>query len=644
MNETDRIGGPTGSETFFGKYAAMAERFQSDTRRYLKEHLIDEYESVGQAVAYNTIQNVVDNLAPGKKAKIRLSYSSRDKSFRINISGYNGITDWPRYNSLHFEGAQGRTRRGEGAKVLVPISDSVRTETRLADGMYRQSLWREELIWRSDKDSEAPIFAHFPASKLEPGETLISAEKVYDEVLDRKAGLDLANLREMVKVIQLDWDPLLRAESLVEIEYEVDGQRVRVEPWPIPEVVDQEIAENVEVTDADGKHIGTIEKIAFFLSKTPLRDIPKPAIAVCTNYHCVTYLQVWGGPNSNRLFGYVTADFLAESETTHHMSFKSTRAWRRVREIIGVRAEEFMLRNAGAEKLADARTQRVLGQVGQQINQLIRERFPEWHPEGGFIERRTRRERWIRNAKTDKDRYSPEDFCALSFEVVNPRKGPTGKLGVNSKLVDPAASVVREQSWMVELASGESRAIRDVFQLPRVLPTGNYSGRVRVIDEGKQLLDDTRFGFTVGDEEEEPEESEARSRTPRRRRATKETRGDALREPRLMIIQAGDDGQIPESYYDRTEHRVYLNYIAPTYTLVKSTDLAFRYHIAKSTIEELSRLQMEKELALMSPDEHTTEGILALVLKVGLAKATFLSEWATAEEGREKEKLGVVAR
>src|SRR5437879_2375738 len=171
MNENSTAAGENG-RMHFEDYEEDAERFQSDTRRYLREHLLDEYPSVGQAIEYNLIQNVWDNHLENEPLTMKFTYSSKEKRLQFIASGYTGIKDWERYNKLHAAGVMGNVRRGEGAKVLVPIAEVVRTETHPAEGEYVQAIWMEEKIWRSDKPSERRIFDdHFPPTAIPSGST-----------------------------------------------------------------------------------------------------------------------------------------------------------------------------------------------------------------------------------------------------------------------------------------------------------------------------------------------------------------------------------------------------------------------------------------------------------------------------------------
>src|SRR6266568_4104933 len=111
----------------YEEYEGLSERFESDTRNYLKVHLMDDYETPAQAVIYNVLQNAVDNRSPGVPLEVRFNVDSRAKVLEVNMIGTTGIKDWKRYNSLHFAGDRGAQRRGEGAKILVPISRTVRT-------------------------------------------------------------------------------------------------------------------------------------------------------------------------------------------------------------------------------------------------------------------------------------------------------------------------------------------------------------------------------------------------------------------------------------------------------------------------------------------------------------------------------------
>src|SRR2546426_12398561 len=102
-----------GERDLFERYEGVSERFKSDTRNYLKVHLMDEYETPAQAVIYNVLQNAVDNRAADTELEVRFSVDSRAKILEVNMIGTTGIKDWKRYNSLHFVGDRGAQRRGE---------------------------------------------------------------------------------------------------------------------------------------------------------------------------------------------------------------------------------------------------------------------------------------------------------------------------------------------------------------------------------------------------------------------------------------------------------------------------------------------------------------------------------------------------
>ena len=110
------------NEEVLKKNLEVSDRFQQDTRNYLQTHLLSQYESIAQATIYNILQNILDNRAPGNPLKVSFVVDSQAKTFEVNMVGTTGITDWSRFNALNFEGTQGSKRRGEGAKVLVPMS------------------------------------------------------------------------------------------------------------------------------------------------------------------------------------------------------------------------------------------------------------------------------------------------------------------------------------------------------------------------------------------------------------------------------------------------------------------------------------------------------------------------------------------
>lgn len=636
-----------GNASVFEAYEEDAERFESDTRRYLKEHLLDVYPSVGQAIGYNLIQNILDNRDPGQPVTIKFSYFSKEKRFQFIASGYKGIEDWDRYNRLHAEGRLGSIRRGEGAKVLVPIAESVRTETKLADGTYFQGIWREDRIWRSDRESETKIFEDlYPPTAIPSGTTIITAEDVYDTVGDRNAGIDLADARGMIRNLQMDWDLLLREHPEVSIIYEVDGHATHVKPWEYPKLEEQDVWENLSVVDATGKEVGVVEKMALFFSNTPLTDTPPPAISVSTHLHAVTYLSIYGGPNANRLFGYVKADFLDTSETTNHLSFKSTRAYRLVRDLIAVKVDSFMRPHVGVQKSLDSKTAKLLSQVTSQINALIRQRFPDWHPEGGFKEIREspepRTKPWIRAPKTTEQVYQPEEVVVLTFQVVNPDKQrSSGSLEARARVVRPDGKRLFKNRWRVEVPPAKFRLVSDIFTIPGDAPTGMYTGRISLVDDESNPIHERRISFHVGDAPEEAEKK-LRTRRAKRKRKVKKKKGDALGGAYPAKFPPEED-KIRESALDLNELLVYLNRAAPSFTYAWGEEKAQRYHVAKCQIEELAQLKLERELGLLEEDELTKNKITTVMRDLKEERSTFLSEWAKIEDiriGKRGEPLG----
>jgi hypothetical protein len=636
----DESGATESAEEMLDRYETDAEPFKSDTGRYLMQHLLDEYPGVAEAVIYNLLQNVWDNHVAGQRLVVKFVYSTKEKRLQFVASGYSGIQakDWERYNSLHSAGSFGTIRRGEGGKVLVPIAEVVRTETCPVGGHYTQSLWRGNRIWRSDKPSTAQVFADgFPPTAIKEGQTVITAIGVFDEVGDRSAGIEFENLERMVGLIQWNWNYLLEDHpGEVEIHYEVDGVSREVKPWPTPEVIDSETHENVEVRDARGAVVGTVSRISLGLAKAPLIDAPPPALAVCTNDHVVSVQQVYGGPNQNKFFGRASADFLAESETTDHMRFKSTHAWRATKDLLARMVDDFMRRHAGIERVTDPGVSKTMSEVTAQINRLVREEFPDWHPEGGVIEERNqqkvRTRPWIRAPKVDKESYDPGQDCSVSFEVVNPERSTGGaKLEARASFVGPATALVYHKVWPVDVPGDDSRKIQDTFRIPDDAPPGTYTGRVSIVDESKAVLHERLISFDVPEIEPEEEEAEpGRPRTPRKTKRIRKKHGDALQTPYLARIQE-EEGKVFESILDRTESRVYVNQLSASWTLTFGEERAQRYHVAKCQIEELAQLKLERQIALLEPDEFTKDRLIDVTRKLGLQKSTFMSKWSKVE-------------
>lgn len=631
-----------GTNDIFQKFSSVAESFQSDTKRYLMEHLLDEYGNVSQAVSYNLIQNTVDNRTPGVPLMIKFEISTTEKRLRYLCSGTTGIQDWERYNSLHREGMQGIARRGEGAKVLIPISTSVRTETKCSDGTYLQSLWKANQIWRSDKEKEKEIFDFFPPTAISPGITIITADGLYDEVGDRRAGIELANIDNMVEVIRSDWWLYLIENPDVTIIYEVDGEKVEIKPWENPELEDSKEYAEMEIVDYKGNVMGKIEKAFLGLAKIPLKKTPPPAIAFSTGSHIVTYQQIYAGPNALKCFGYVKACFLSNSETSNHFSFKSTSAWRLVKEKIQVLITNFMSAHLGAMESLKPKDLKAISDVTNQINKLIADRFPDWHPGGGFKPKKPRpiqKKPFIKKAETDSDRYLPGSSCNLSFEIANPDTSrPSWQLEARAKVVSPNGSEIYHQTWKLTLGGGEVRSISDLIQISDSAELGSYLARVSLVDDPKgDLLDEHRITFEVGEETEEEEvpEEEQQPPTPKKPKdASKPKWRDKKNKGQFALqdCQTGtfpeEEGIIRESYFAVDENRVILNDAAPTFELALQNTANWKYHIARCTIEELARLKLNRDLNILEPDEVTREKCALICEEVKTTKSTFMSEWA----------------
>ncbi len=632
---TDGLKGTNGEgeRDLFEQYEAVSERFKSDTRNYLKVHLMDEYETPAQAVVYNVLQNAVDNRALNVPLEVRISVDSRAKILEVNMLGTTGIKDWERYNSLHFVGERGAQRRGEGAKILVPISRSVRTETRLLDGTYQQSVWKDDHIWRSDKKEHAEFLAHFPPSALPQGSTRIVAEGLFDEVGDRRAGLDLVDPRMVDRILRQDWF-LLFEDPTIKISYEIDGAEQKVGTGPYPELADQVDYKDVSVVDYNGETVGKFERVVLRLAKAPLRGDVSPAIAVCTDLHAVSYYQLYGGPNASRLYGFALASFLGGSETTNHFAFKSTRQWRAAKTTLTRLVNQFMEKHAGVEAVEDPKTKKTLAEVTAQINRLIKDRFPEWHPEGGFAEIREppkpgHADPWISMPAVSKDAFDPGESCTISFDVMGPDKGP-GRDQVEARVaVASSKKKLFYKDWQLDMTAQERRSLSDTFVIPEDTPSDVYTVRFSVALPKKGVVSDRRMSFEVGEVEEKP----TRPRTPRKKKPRKE--GDiALNNARAANFQEEDDERIRESVFNPDPPEgplVLMNRKAPQWIATEASDDAWRYHIARCQIDELAALRFDRELGLRAKEELSHDALTLLYRQVMLERSTFLAEWARSE-------------
>lgn len=647
MNGDARSKNGEGEPDVFEEYEGVSERFKSDTRRYLKVNLLDEYETPAQAIIYNLFQNAVDNRVPNMPLEVRISVDSRAKVLEVNMLGTTGIVDWDRYNSLHFEGSKGVQRRGEGAKILVPIARSVRTETRLLDGTYRQSVWKDDLIWRSDRREHEEMLAHFPPSALPSGATRIVADGQFDEVGDRRAGLDLTDARMVGRIVRQDWF-LLFEDPTVKVAYEIDGAEVNIGPGSPPELVDEVDYKDVPVLDSNDEKVGKFERVVLRLAKAPLRGDISPAIAVCSDLHAVSYYQLYGGPNTSRLYGHAIGTFLAGSETTNHFAFKSTRQWRAAKVTLTRLVNQFMEKHAGVEAVEDPKTKKTHAEVTAQINRLIKDRFPDWHPEGGFAETREpprpgHPEPWISHPAVSQESFDPDESCTISFDVVGPDKGP-GREPLEARVaIASAKSKLYYRDWQLDIAAQERRSFTDTFVIPEDAPSDIYAVRFSIAVPKKGVVSDRRLYFEVGEVEEKPK----KPRTPQKKKPRK--RGDiALNNARAANFPEEED-RVRESVFhpDPPEGPlVLLNRKAPQYLASEMSDEAWRYHIARCQIDELAALKFDREMGLRAKDELNRDALVLLYRDMMLERSTFLAEWARIEltrRGRKTEpKAGVL--
>lgn len=625
------------NEDVLRKNLGVSERFQQDTRNYLQTHLLSQYESIAQATIYNILQNILDNRAPAKPLEVSFAFDTQAKTFEVNMVGTTGITDWTRFNALNFEGAQGSKRRGEGAKVLVPLSRVVRTETRLLDGEYRQVVWMGENIFRSERPEHDRVLKPlYPPTALAPGSTRIVAEGFVDEVGKRFAGLELADRRIVERVFQQDWFLLLE-DPTIHIVYEIDGDRFPFKALPGMDLVDEQTLTDVPVLDAQRKEVGKFERIVLRLAKAPLRGPIMPGVAVCTDFHTVA-VYAPAGPNGNRLYGYATAPFLAASEATDHFHFNSTHDWRAAKETLLRHVAHFLEKHAGMERKEDPRTRRVMAEVTAQINRLIRDRFADWHPEGGWTETRERPDKehddpWISHPTVSQSQFQPGDHGTVSFDVVGPDRGTT-KRKVQARVIIAGAKsrLHSPEPWPMEIDKREKRAINDAFEIPADAPIDIYCARFSVVDEKGRVVSDRRVYFKVG----EPAERPKRPRTIKEKQPG-ENGQVALKDAQTGEFPKEEDDTLRESYYfaDPPDGpMVALNMLAPQYRAVEDVDAAWRYHIARCQIDELAALRFDRELNVQFADQLTPDALSSLYRRIALERSTFLASWAQEELAR----------
>ncbi len=641
MSENRAVGndeaGAETNEDILRKNLGVSEPFQQDTSNYLQTHLLSQYESIGQATIYNILQNIIDNRVPGKSLDVTFAFDSQAKTFEVNMAGTTGITDWTRFNALNFEGAQGSKRRGEGAKVLVPLSRLVRTETRLLGGEYRQAVWMGEHIFRSDKpDHERILKALYPPTALAPGSTRIVAEGFVDEVGKRFAGLELADRRIVERILQQDWFLLLE-DPTIHIVYEIDGDRFPFKALPATEMVDEQTLTDVPVVDAHGKEVGKYERIVLRLAKAPLRGPIMSGVAVCTDLHTVA-VYAPAAPNGGRLYGYATAPFLAASEATDHFHFNSTHDWRAAKETLMRHVARFLEKHAGMERKEDPRTRKVMAEVTAQINRLLRTRFSDWHPEGGWTETRESPEKehdnpWISHPAVSQGQFQPGDQGSVTFDVVGADKGTT-KRKIQARLIVAGAKarLHAPEPWPMEIDKQEKRAMKDSFEIPADAPIDFYCARFSVVDDKGRVVSDRRVYFKVG----EPGERAKKPRTIREKKP-----GDngqvALKDAQTGEFPKEEDDQVRESYYfsDPPDGpMVALNLLAPQYRAVEDVDAAWRYHIARCQIDELAVLKFDRELNVQFADQLTPDALSSLYRRITLERSTFLAGWAQEELAR----------
>ena len=122
--------------------------------------------------------------------------------------------------------------------------------------------------------------------------------------------------------------------------------------------------------------------------------------------------------------------FSSASEATDHFHFNNTHDWKAAKATLLRHVARFLEKHAGLERADDPRTRKVMAEVTAQINRLIRERFPDWHPEGGLAETHepTTKEHenpWISHPSISQTQFQPGDHGTASFEVRRHDRGAT---------------------------------------------------------------------------------------------------------------------------------------------------------------------------------------------------------------------------
>jgi hypothetical protein len=311
-----------------------------------------------------------------------------------------------------------------------------------------------------------------------------------------------------------------------------------------------------------------------------------------------------------------------------------------VREKLLNFVNNFMSTHFGAMESLRPQDLKAIGDVTDQINKLINDRFQDWHPGGGYKPKTKKPEQprvpFIRKASTGSDRYLPDSSCSISFEIMNPDpSGTLWKLEARAKAISPTGSEVYHSDWKVDLASKEIKLISDIFSIPDDAELGTYLIRFSLLDLAKGvLLDEHRVSFEVGEEQPEIEEEPVPEKPPKNKDKDKDKQKDRKGRGRFALKNAltatfpEEETAIRESYFDNEENRVILNDAAPSFELSLQNNVNWKYHIARCTIDELARIKLAKDINILEPEEITREKCLNVAEEIRTTRSTFMSEWA----------------
>jgi len=322
-------------------------------RPKLIKNITETYPNIAEALVVESLQNAIDSSAK----KIHISCDQGRRVFRIEDDG-NGMakeTFLQDYHGIAYSSKDYRKTigfRGFGNKVYVASGDYVITETR-SETFFGSSIWKLE---KGFKLTDEP-------RTLQHNGTIVEIMGLAEEILNQ---LDTTQIR---RIVHRHYNAKLR-EVLVYVndeEYPVPQKEYRLAhrkkiDISIPQIPEERLVGYVGYAKADldledqkicvAVHGKMIERTLFECS------IPKSL-------------------RLERITGEISADFLAQSETTQRHGFRQTQlrqiSWGEMRKVLNIWLSQ--IERIEQEELTQEE-KRFLGKIAKTVSQILKQ-MPE---------------------------------------------------------------------------------------------------------------------------------------------------------------------------------------------------------------------------------------------------------------------------